>query len=132
MPLRCNFLTYRPLELGNRSIQVSFDDVLGFRFFKNGALWPYLGNVPWHTVRKPVSTVSKVHPANSSNGYSYLGRFADLLPNNLPLVILVLLNGVQQRLTLIRGRSAWLLNGQGRLWLPRPQQTRHSAYPKSN
>jgi hypothetical protein len=78
------------------------------------------------------SLVRHIHPASSDNGYSYLGRLADLLPNHLPLVVLVLLDGVQQRLTLIRGRSAWLLNGQGGLWLPRPQQTRHSAYPNSN
>jgi len=33
-------------------------------------------------------------------GISYLGRLANLLANNLPLVVLVFLNGVQKRLAL--------------------------------
>lgn len=63
----------------------------------------YLESVPWHTARRPVvfllaAESSKTHIVGF---FAYLGRLADFLANNLPLVVFVIFDGIQQGLALV-------------------------------
>jgi hypothetical protein len=46
---------------------------------------------------------------------SYLGRLADLLANDFPLIIFVLFNGIQQRLALMEGEVSMVACLTGRV-----------------